>query len=68
MLIVLNQTFWKLFVFGVSCFFCYLSCVSHHYFSDYSDVPQVFDRIKKVASAKIVDQVKAIYLFDVDRK
>ena len=35
---------------------------------DYNDVPEVFDRIKSVASSKIVDQVKAIYLFDVDRK
>ena len=32
---------------------------------DYSDVPEVFSRIKSVASSKIVDQVKAIYLFDV---
>jgi hypothetical protein len=29
-------------------------------------VPEVFARIKSVASSKIVDQVKAIYLFDVD--
>jgi len=36
--------------------------------SDYSDVPQVFDRIKSVASSKIVEQVKAIYLFDVDQR
>lgn len=35
---------------------------------DYNDVPEVFDRIKSVASSKIVDQVKAIYLFDVDQK
>jgi len=35
---------------------------------DYSDVPEVFERIKSVASSKIVEQVKAIYLFDVDKR
>lgn len=35
---------------------------------DYSTIPEVFERIKSVASSKIVDQVKAIYLFDVDQK
>ena len=39
--------------------------MSTFYFRDYSDVPEVFSRIKSVASSTIVDQVKAIYLFDV---
>ena len=49
-------------------FRAFLDFVPWSFFRDYSDVPEVFERIKSVASSKIVDQVKAIYLFNVDRK
>ena len=34
----------------------------------YSSVPEVFDRIRGVASKDIVEQVGAIYVFDVESK
>jgi hypothetical protein len=38
------------------------------FFSDYKTIPEVFGKIKGVASEAIVEQVQAVYLFDVKGK